>query len=91
VPLVLTAGLELTVGQLGRPAPEGALVVSRQLAWPAPRDRPPGRVVVPVKYSSTSSGSGRSPSKTWRAVYDATVEMPIFDMILSTPLPAALM
>ena len=30
-------------------------------------------------------------SNTWAPVYDATVEMPIFDITLSTPLPAALM
>ena len=30
-------------------------------------------------------------SNTWAPVYDATVEMPILDMILSTPLPHALM
>ena len=30
-------------------------------------------------------------SKTWAPRYDATVEMPIFDMTLRTPLPSALM
>ena len=30
-------------------------------------------------------------SNTWAPVYDATVEMPIFDMIFSTPFEHALM
>ena len=28
-------------------------------------------------------------SNTWAPAYDDTVEMPIFDMIFSTPLPSA--
>ncbi len=45
--------------------------------------------MVPVKYSSTSSWLSPMASNTCAPVYDATVEIPIFDMILRTPLPAA--
>ena len=48
------------------------------------------RLVVPVKYSSTRSSDRPIASKTWAPVYEATVEMPIFDMIFSTPLVLAL-
>ena len=48
------------------------------------------RLVVPVKYSSTSSSDRPMASNTWAPVYEATVEMPIFDMIFSTPLVLAL-
>ena len=44
------------------------------------------RLVVPVKYSSTRSLARPMASNTWAPVYEATVEMPIFDMIFSTPL-----
>ena len=47
--------------------------------------------MVPVKYSSTSSWLSPMDSNTCAPVYEATVEIPIFDMILSTPLPAAFM
>ena len=52
---------------------------------------PPRRDTVPVKYSSTSSWLRPMASNTCAPQYDATVEMPIFDITLSTPLPAALM
>ena len=47
--------------------------------------------VVPVKYSSTRSWARPTASNTWAPVYDATVEMPILDIIFSTPLVQALM
>ena len=49
------------------------------------------RLTVPVKYSSTTSGARPTASKIWAPVYDATVDTPILDMILMTPLQAALM
>ena len=49
------------------------------------------RLTVPVKYSSTTSGARPTASKIWAPVYDATVDTPILDMILMTPLHAALM
>jgi hypothetical protein len=52
---------------------------------------PPSRLTVPVKYSSTSLGPSPMASKICAPVYDATVEMPILDITLSMPLPAALM
>ena len=45
---------------------------------------------MPVKYSSTSSWPRPIASKTCAPVYDATVEMPIFDITFSTPLPHGL-
>ena len=47
------------------------------------------RLAVPVKYSSMSAPSRPIASKTWAPVYEATVEMPILDITLSTPLQAA--
>ena len=52
---------------------------------------PPMRLTVPLKYSSTSSSLSPIASNTCAPVYDATVEMPIFDITLSTPLVHALM
>ena len=46
---------------------------------------------VPVKYSSMTARSRPMASKTCAPVYEAAVEMPIFDITLSTPLHAALM
>ena len=47
-------------------------------------------LLVPVKYRSIRSWSSPTASKTWAPVYEATVEMPILDMIFRTPLPSAL-
>ena len=47
-------------------------------------------LLVPVKYRSTSFLSRPTASKTCAPVYEATVEMPILDMIFRTPLPSAL-
>ena len=46
---------------------------------------------MPVKYFSTSSSLRPRASNAWAPQYELTTEMPIFDMILSTPLPSALM
>ena len=46
---------------------------------------------VPVKYSSTNPLPSPIASKICDPVYEATVEMPIFDMIFKMPLPEALM
>ena len=46
---------------------------------------------MPVKYSSTTSEARPTASKICAPVYEATVETPILDMILITPLQAALM
>ncbi len=51
---------------------------------------PPIRLLVPVKYRSTRSASSPMASKTWAPQYEDTVEMPILDMILRTPLDSAL-
>ena len=56
-----------------------------------PSPTPPSWLTVPVKNSSTRSCDRPIASKTWAPRYDATVEMPIFDITLSTPLPSALM
>src|SRR5580692_5094232 len=55
------------------------------------RPTPPMRDDVPVKYSSMSGPSSPMASKTCAPVYEATVEIPIFDITLSTPLQQALM
>ena len=47
------------------------------------------RDAVPVKYSSTSDLWSPTASKICAPVYEATVEMPIFDITLRMPLPAA--
>ena len=44
-----------------------------------------------MKYSSTTSAPSPIASKIWAPVYDATVDTPIFDITLRTPLPHALM
>ena len=49
------------------------------------------RETVPVKNSSTNSEFRPSASNICAPVYEATVETPIFDITLSTPLPADLM
>ncbi len=49
------------------------------------------RDAVPVKYSSTRPFCRPTASKICAPVYEATVEMPIFDITLRMPLPAALM
>ena len=41
-----------------------------------------------MKYLSTSSVESPSASKICAPVYDATVETPILDITLSTPLPS---
>jgi len=52
---------------------------------------PPNRDVVPVKYLSTKSCERPIASKTCAPVYEAIVEIPIFDITLRTPLPKLLM
>ena len=51
---------------------------------------PPSFEVVPVKYSSMNSCASPTASNACAPAYDEIVEMPIFDMIFSTPLPSAL-
>jgi hypothetical protein len=51
---------------------------------------PPIRLGVPRKYLSMSRLSRPTASNTCAPQYDETVEMPILDMILRTPLPSAL-
>ena len=51
---------------------------------------PPSLETVPVKYLSTTVCESPTASKIWAPVYEATVETPIFDITLSTPLPSAL-
>ena len=51
---------------------------------------PPSRLVVPVKYRSTNAWSRPIASNACAPAYEPTTEMPIFDMIFSTPLPSAL-
>ncbi len=46
---------------------------------------------MPVKYWSTNSWLRPIASNAWAPAYEPTTEMPILDMILSTPLPSALM
>ena len=46
---------------------------------------------MPVKYWSTNSWLRPIASNAWAPAYEPTTEMPIFDMIFSTPLPSALM
>ncbi len=91
-PLVLAADLALAMGPLGRAGRDGpcrwrSATSSASTSSPTP----PIRLTVPVKYSSTTSAARPTASKIWAPVYDATVEMPILDMILMTPLQAALM
>ena len=91
-PLVLAAEVERAMGALRRVRRDrrsrAALAIS-SASTSSPM--PPSRLTVPVKYSSTSSRPRPIASKTCAPVYDATVEMPIFDITFSTPLPAALM
>ena len=50
-------------------------------------DTPPSFEVTPTKYSSTTSRESPMASKTWAPVYEAMVEIPIFDITFRTPLP----
>ena len=52
---------------------------------------PSTAVGVPVKYLSTNAVSRPTASKICAPQYDWYVEMPIFDITLSSPLPIALM
>ena len=53
-------------------------------------DTPPSFEVTPTKYSSTTSRDKPMASNTWAPVYEAIVEMPIFDITFRTPLPSDL-
>jgi len=73
--------------------PDGGYAVAwrRATSWARTSSpTPPRGVGVPVKYSSTSSWERPSAWKTWAPRYDITVEMPILDITLRTPLPSAL-
>ncbi len=50
---------------------------------------PPTFVAVPLKYFDTRSSARPTASKICAPVYDMYVEMPIFDMTFSRPLPTA--
>ena len=91
-PLVLAADLELAVGPLGRAGLVGGPVPRRHLGRQdgetdaADARGRPGEVLV-----DRAAPSRPMASKTWAPVYEATVEIPIFDITLSTPLQQALM
>ena len=51
---------------------------------------PPMRDAVPVKCRSTSSGARPTASKIWAPQYDGMVEIPIFEIVFSSPLPIPL-
>ena len=51
---------------------------------------PPSRDAVAPKYSSTSGFASPNASNTCAPVYDAIVEMPIFDITFKTPFDSAL-
>ena len=53
------------------------------------RPTPPIREAVPVKWASTSSRSRPTASKIWAARYDWIVEIPILEIVFSSPLPSA--
>ena len=55
-----------------------------------PKPIPPSRDVVPVKYRSTKSCDKPIASNTCAPVYEAIVEIPIFDITFRTPLPKLL-
>ena len=91
-PLVLAAELELAVGPLlgrsGRRCGGGPATSSAISSRPMPPSCDDGAGEVLVDHVVSR---GRSPRRSARRVYEATVEMPIFDITLSTPLPDALM
>ena len=91
-PLVLAADLEVAVGALLGPVEVGEAVAGRDLggelveADAAEAARGAGEVLVDEVLAQADGLEDLGARCS-----DATVEMPIFDMTLSTPLPAALM
>ena len=89
-PLVLAALPQVAVGgllgpvEVGEAVPLGGLLGEHVEADAAELRGRAGEVLVDEVVAR-----GRSASKIWAPVYDATVDTPIFDMTLSTPLPHA--
>ena len=90
-PLVLAAEFELAVCALFRAGRVGHRMSGGNFGSDLVETDASELRDVPVKYASTTGLPRPIASKICAPVYDATVDTPIFDMILSTPLPHALM